>query len=88
MQAKRVKKKRPRGQRACEKGEKVRAGRETDTTEGREEEEEMFSVLAKTDSNSAIGMHATCDVVTFVWKGIHDGVDAHSKMRLSFEMHN
>lgn len=81
-------KKRARVQRACEEGEKARAGRETDTTEGREEEEEMFSVLAKTDSNSAIGMHATCDVVTFVWKGIRDGVGAHSEMRLPFEMHN
>lgn len=48
----------------------------------------MVSVLAKTDSKSAIGMHATCDVVTFVWKGIHDGVGAHSEMRLPFEMHN
>lgn len=85
---KKKKKKGARGQRACEEGEKVSAGRETDTTEGREEEEETFSVLAKTDSNSAIGMHAMCDVVTFVWKGIDDGVGAHSEMRLPFEMHN
>lgn len=48
----------------------------------------MFSALAKTDSNSAIGMHATCDVVTFVWKGFRDGAVAHSEMRLLFEMHN
>lgn len=73
---------------ACEEVEKARAGGETDTTEGREEEEEMFSVLAKTDSDSAIGMHAACDVVTFVWKGIHDRVGARSEMRLPFEMHN
>lgn len=89
MQVKRVKKKnRARGQGACEEGEKVRAGRETDTTEGREEEEEMFSVLAKTDSISANGLHATCDVVTFFWKSIHDGVGAHSETRFPFEMHN
>lgn len=70
------------------KVKKARAGGEADTTGGREEEEEMFSVLAETDSNSAIGTHATCDVVTFVCRGIHDGVGAHSEMRLPFEMHN
>lgn len=82
-------KKRARGQRAGEEGgKKARAARETDTTEGREEEEGMFSVLAETDSNSAIGTHAACDVATFVCKGIDDGVGAHSEWRLPFEMHD
>lgn len=44
----------------------------------------MFSVLAEPDSNSAIGTH----VVTFVWKGIQDGVGAQSEKRLPFQMHN
>lgn len=48
----------------------------------------MFSVLAETDSNSAIGTHAACDVATFVCKGIDNGVGAHSATRLPFEMHN
>lgn len=53
----------------------------------------MFSVLAETGSNSAIGTHAACDAAacdaaTCVCKGIDDGVDAHSEMRLPFEMHN
>lgn len=66
----------------------MRAARETETTEGREEEEEMYSVLAETDSNSAIGRHAVCDVATFVCKGIDEGVGAHSATRPPFEMHN
>lgn len=89
MQVKRVLKKRGQGAEGrWGRWKKARAGGDTDTTEGREEEEEMFSVLAETDSNSLLGTHTTRDVATFVCKGIDDGVGAHSERSLPFEMHN